>query len=168
MPSGSRGRSVDGHGGVVLVLILLGFLYAPTRSISDAGGTRTRTTHGFLVPLVSAYLVWERRGQLRSLTPRSSLSPPRQSVSRASAARRRHPDLQEHNGRRPEGGRTLLSARLKRMPSWASWTTPARSTGRWSSFNRSSQPPRGSWLRFLARVTDQRRIGSQPISASTN
>jgi hypothetical protein len=74
MPSGSRGRSVDGHGGYGLgahpprLSLCSHALYLGRRWYEDEN-----YSHGFLTPLVSAYLVWERRGQLRSLTPRSSL-----------------------------------------------------------------------------------------------
>jgi Transmembrane exosortase (Exosortase_EpsH) len=74
MPSGSRGRSVDGHGGCGLgahpprLSLCSHALYLGRRWYEDEN-----YSHGFLVPLVSAYLVWERRGPLRSLTARSSL-----------------------------------------------------------------------------------------------
>lgn len=60
-------------GETALVGGLLGFLYYPTLlQLGRQWYSDPDYSHGFLVPLVSAYLVWERRRQLQALRPRSS------------------------------------------------------------------------------------------------
>jgi EpsI family protein len=57
-----------------LLLLLLFFLYLPTfGGLAKIWWSRDDYSHGFLIPLISLYLAWMKRGQLRNLVPRPDL-----------------------------------------------------------------------------------------------
>jgi exosortase D (VPLPA-CTERM-specific) len=59
--------------GLALLVALLGVLYAPIlMHLGRQWWDDENYSHGFLIPLVSAYLVWGRRAELRALPARSS------------------------------------------------------------------------------------------------
>src|SRR6266478_3233410 len=54
-----------------LLLFLCFLLYLPTLGgLTKAWWSRDDYSHGFLIPLISLYLVWTRREQFRKLVPR--------------------------------------------------------------------------------------------------
>jgi exosortase D (VPLPA-CTERM-specific) len=62
-------------GVLALLAVLLGVLYhAVLLHLGRQWWDDENYSHGFLIPLVSAYLVWERRERLRALSPRPSLA----------------------------------------------------------------------------------------------
>ena len=61
-----------GWQGLLLVGVLIA-LYAPVlRSLAEQWYSDPDYSHGFLVPLLSAYLIWQRRDRLREVTRRPS------------------------------------------------------------------------------------------------
>lgn len=60
--------------GLALLVVLLGALYYLVLvHLGRQWWADENYSHGFLIPLVSAYLVWERRDRLRALSPHPSL-----------------------------------------------------------------------------------------------
>lgn len=61
-------------GGLTLVAGLLGLLSYPTAlNLGRQWYSDENYSHGFLIPLVSAYLLWGRRHELQRISPRSSI-----------------------------------------------------------------------------------------------